>query len=115
MNLYLWLLRNFLSLINNATIFAPCVILLLATTKDTFAYSHSLLSVLWRHQGNKLYRKYTICMKMQWWERFYVAEKRIHSSFNMVMENAKNHSQLNNQDTALGPRDKFENDVCSID
>ena len=29
--------------------------------------------------------------------------KRGQSSFNVVMENAKNHSQLNNQVTALGP------------
>ena len=45
----------------------------------------------------------------------YVAEKGIQSSFNMVMKNAKNHSQLNNQHPALGPWDEFESDVCFID
>ena len=33
----------------------------------------------------------------------YDDEKGILNSFNMVMENAKNHSQLNNEHAALGP------------
>ena len=33
----------------------------------------------------------------------YVAEKGILSSFNMVMEDPKNHFQLNNQHPAVGP------------
>ena len=47
-----------------------------------------------------------------------VAEKGIQSSFNMVliMKNATNHSQPNNQHDALGPWDECEmSDVCFMD
>ena len=44
-----------------------------------------------------------------------VAEKGIQSSFDKVMKNVKNHSQVNNQNPASRPWDIFESDVCFID